>query len=131
MADTEELGWSLDVIEGWEIEDLEDAAVFSHPEGAGVLQIIGYQEDEPITDEQLTMLAQDQLDAGLTAEQVVCGEFRGLRFVQREDGDFWRTWYLRADKVALAITYSCEDEDRNEELEAVDSMLASLVLERE
>ncbi|AJD49570.1 hypothetical protein S7S_15790 [Isoalcanivorax pacificus W11-5] len=130
MSDFNEIGWSLDVPEGWDAEDMDDVALFSNPDGVGVLQVAGMEKDVPVTPEDLDMLAEEQLAAGLRAERVIVGDFRGISFVQRSDEEFWQFWYLAADRLALVITYSCADEDRNEEIEQVREMIGSLALEQ-
>lgn len=131
MSDFEEIGWSLDVPDGWDAEDLDDVAIFSHPEGVGVLQVGGLEKDEVVTQEDLEQLAAEQLEAGLRPEKVIAGDFRGISFVQRGDGEFWQFWYLAADHLALEISYNCADDDRNEEIETVREMIGSLAFERD
>lgn len=130
MSDFNEIGWSMDVPEGWDAEDLDEVAIFSHPEGVGVLQVGGMENDAPVTEEDLQQLAGEQIEAGLRAEKVIAGDFRGISFVQRANGEFWQFWYVAADRLALAITYSCSDEDRNEEIEQVREMIGTLAFER-
>ena len=130
MSDFNEIGWSLDVPEGWDAEDMDDVALFSNPNGFGVLQVVGMEKDDPVTPEDLEMLAGEQLEAGLRAEQVIVGDFRGLSFVQRSDEEFWQFWYLASDRLALVVTYSCADEDRNEEIEQIREMVGTLALEK-
>ena len=88
MSDFNEIGWSLDVPEGWDAEDMDDVALFSNPDGVGVLQVAGMEKDVPVTPEDLDMLAEEQLAAGLRAERVIVGDFRGISFVQRSDEEF-------------------------------------------
>ncbi|HLR16293.1 MAG TPA: hypothetical protein VK099_00325 [Alcanivoracaceae bacterium] len=129
MTETTSIAWSIDVLEGWEPDELGDVAVFTRPDGVGVLQAVSYEQDEEVTEEDLTDLAQEHVEAGHESSKVNVGDFEGITYTLREEGEFWQFWYLAGDRLAVVFTYSCADEDRNIEIDEVREMVNSIILE--
>lgn len=129
MTNATEIAWSIDVLEGWEAEELGDIAVFSKHDGVGVLQVVSYEQDDVVTDEDLEEMAQEQREDGHNGTAVDFGDFSGRVYTLREEEEFWQFWYLAGDRLAVVFTYSCADEDRNVEVDEVREMVGSIILE--
>ena len=129
----EELSWSLEIPDGWLGEDLDECVVFSAEEGVGVLQVVAYYQDDVFILEDLEDLLDEQLpeDHELRFEKVNVGEFSGVTVSLREEEEYARYWAVSAERLALVITYHCNDEDRNVEAQIIEDMLETLILERD
>lgn len=126
---TTAIAWSIDVLEGWEAEEHGDVVVFVRPDGAGVLQVVSYEQDEIVTAEDLAELAQEHIENDDESTQIEIGDFSGTLYTLREEDEYWQFWYLAADRLAVVFTYSCAEEDRNVEIDEVREMVSSLILE--
>lgn len=126
---TTAIAWSIDVLEGWEAEEHGDVAVFARPDGAGVLQVVSYEQDEIVTAEDLAELAQEHIENDDESTKIEIGDFSGTLYTLREEDEYWQFWYLAADRLAVVFTYSCAEEDRNIEIDEVREMVSSLILE--
>lgn len=126
---TTAIAWSIDVLEGWEAEEHGDVAVFVRPDGAGVLQVVSYEQDEIVTAEDLAELAQEHIENDDESTKIEIGDFSGTLYTLREEDEYWQFWYLAADRLAVVFTYSCAEEDRNIEIDEVREMVSSLILE--
>lgn len=126
---TTAIAWSIDVLDGWEAEEHGDVVVFVRPDGAGVLQVVSYEQDEVVTAEDLAELAQEHIENDDESIKIEIGDFSGTLYTLREEDEYWQFWYLAADRLAVVFTYSCAEEDRNVEIDEVREMVSSLILE--
>ena len=120
--------WSMELAEDWQQRQEEEAVTFYHPDGVGTLQISAYEADEAIVPADLDQLAELGGPAAADYQPVTCGEFSGKACEQLEDDELWQFWFIAAADCALAITYSCNYEDRNQEARTIKAMLDSLAL---
>lgn len=127
MNSEQELGWSIDLAEGWEGHDDGDTSVFTHPEGIGVLQITAMEADEDIRPEDLATFA-GEVPKKAQKENFRNRDFRGFSIALQSDGEYRHTWYLAAGRLAVVASYLCDAEDRNEEMPLVRDMVRSLEL---
>lgn len=127
MNDEQELGWSIDLADGWEGHDDGDTSVFTHPDGVGVLQVTAMESDNDITLEDLATFA-GEAPKKAQKENFRNRDFRGFSIALQSEGEYRHTWYLAAGRLALVVSYICNDEDRNEETPLVREMVRSLEL---
>lgn len=120
--------WALRLASGWTGRSEDDAEVLYHPEGAGALRVSAARKDDPVTDEDLRGFAAQHPEEGASVEAAECGEFRGYRYEIEGESVLVRQWFLRADTLALFLTYNCSLEHAGEEDEALETMLDTLSL---
>lgn len=124
----DEIGWSIDLAEGWEgHDDTEDTSIFSKPDGVGVLQITAMESDEDISQEELKTFAGEPPKKAVT-ENFRNKDFRGFNVAQQIEGEYRHMWYLAGGRLALVVSYVCNEEDRSEEVPEVKEMVRSLEL---
>jgi hypothetical protein len=127
MSEAPENGWSIDLADGWEGHDDGDTSVFTHPDGAGVLQITAMESDEDITEEELKIFAGEPPKKAIR-ENFRNPQFRGFSLALQTDGEYRHSWYLTGGKLAVVVTYICDEDDRNLEMPAIRGMVKSLEL---
>ncbi|MEE4249130.1 MAG: hypothetical protein V2I38_00920 [Alcanivoracaceae bacterium] len=122
-----ETGWSIDLAEGWEGHDDGDTSVFTDPDGVGVLQITAMESDDEISEQDLKTFAGEPPKKAVR-ENFRNKDFRGFSIALQADGEYRHTWYLAAGKLAVVVSYVCNDEDRSIEMPQVKEMVRSLEL---
>lgn len=118
--------WSISLLPGWIGEHEEECSTIYHPEGVGALQISAYTKVTPVTDEDLREFTEEHIEAGAKLSPVQAGEFTGHTIAFGIDGTFWQYWYLRNASTMLLVTYHCDEDERNHELEQIKSMVTTL-----
>ena len=127
MNEETETGWSIDLADGWEGHDDGDTSVFTHPDGVGVLQVTAMESEEDISEQELKTFA-GEAPKKAVKENFRNKQFRGFSIALQADGEYRHTWYLAAGKLAVIVSYVCDEEDRSEEMPAVREMVKSLEL---
>lgn len=122
-----DIGWSIDLADGWEGHDDGDTSVFTAPDGVGVLQITAFEGDQDITEQDLTTLAGD-IPTDSVREGFSNAHFKGFSIASQIDGEYRHAWYLGGKHLAVAVSYICNEEDRSEEMDLVRAMVKSLEL---
>ena len=125
--EAEETGWSIDLADGWEGHDDGDTSVFTHPDGVGVLQVTAMESDDDISEQDLKTFA-GEAPKKAVKENFRNKHFRGFSIAVQADGEYRHTWYLAAGKLAVIVSYVCDEEDRSEEMPLVRDMVKSLEL---
>lgn len=122
-----ETGWSIDLADGWEGHDDGDTSVFTDPDGVGVLQITAMESDDDISEQDLKTFAGEPPKKAVR-ENFRNKDFRGFSIALQSDGEYRHTWYLAAGKLAVVVSYVCNEEDRSIEMPQVKDMVRSLEL---
>ena len=122
--------WRVNLPENWEADSEPDLVSFFHPDGFGELQISTTNYDEPVTEELLSDLASEHLEAGADPEEVELGEFGGFSFDYEIEGEYCREWYLMYDTLMLFVTYICNVGDDDKEEDLVEFILESLTVKK-
>ncbi|MDF1628236.1 MAG: hypothetical protein P1U78_00450 [Alcanivoracaceae bacterium] len=123
-ADT---GWSIDLPDGWEGHDDGDTSVFTDPDGVGVLQITAMESDDDISEQDLKTFAGEPPKKAVK-ENFRNKHFRGFSIALQTDGEYRHNWYLAANKLAVVVSYVCNEEDRSIEMAQVKEIVRSLEL---
>ncbi len=118
--------WSLDLPEGWQLEDADEVVSVFRSAGVGALQISAFAREKPFTDEHLQELAEDDLNAGAVPEPVQLGGFTGFHVSVSRADSFWSKWFVRHGRQALLITYNCRAAERGSEYDEVKRILQTL-----
>ncbi|MFN3713772.1 MAG: hypothetical protein ACK4SX_08945 [Alcanivoracaceae bacterium] len=127
MTDELESGWSIDLADGWEGHDDGDTSVFTRPDGVGVLQVSAMEGDEDISDQDLLILA-GEIPKKCTRENFRNRDFHGFSIARTTDGEYRHFWYLAGGKLAVLVSYICDEDDRSEEMADVREMVKSIEL---
>ena len=122
--------WRINLPDDWETESDTEFDSFFHPNGYGELQISTTNYDEPVTEELLSELAIEHLEAGADPEEVAFGEFEGFSFDYEVEGEYCRELYLMYDTLMLFVTYICDAGDDDKEEDLVEFILESLMIKR-
>ena len=118
--------WSIELADGWVGELEEDIHIIYHPNGVGALQISAFIKDSPITNEDLIE------NTGLDDEGIShlnknkWGQFEGYELNYSDGENFLRKWWLVKGNTFLLLTYNCETQDKDQELNDINRMVSSL-----
>jgi hypothetical protein len=123
----ETTSWSIEVSKGWVAQKDEECISMFHPDGVGSLQISDYQNKhgKGRPDDLAGFIADEKLDDAIPLP-VIAGEFSGLTISSGRDGRFMKKWFLLNDSLMLYVTYNCKQEDSNNEVVFIESMLQTL-----
>lgn len=142
MSRFEKKGWyRLELPEGWEVDEEEDPPAVYRPEGAGALHVSA-QAPRPLQPGEridvFLMLRAYLNQTGVDVHAVPSRRWSsgGLDWAACEysgenaEGETlrWRVWMATNHDVLAFLTYACREEDRDQEREAVDGIVASLQL---
>lgn len=118
--------WSLRLPDSWEFEQEEDIYTLYDQKGDGELVISTQTFDEPLVQEDLMGIAEEDLEAGAQPDNVTAGDFEGMHFDYESEGDYWVEWYLAKEKVLVFATYNCDAELDGKEIATVEVILSTL-----
>lgn len=119
--------WSIQLEENWESEISEEYYSFYSPEGYGALQISDYTKSISITYDDILDLVGFNDDEKSRLEVVKFGDFEGFQLVYiNKKNTFWRKLWLKNDKLLLFITYNCNSNYKDYEVESINEILLSL-----
>ncbi len=142
MKPFEKKGWfKLSLPDDWEADEDEDPPAIYHPEGAGALQIT-VQAPRPLKPGEkidvYLMLRAFLRQSGVNIEETDSrrASDRGLEWASceysgasAEEGVlFWRVWMATNHDVVVFLTYTCRENDKDLEREAIDGIVATLEL---
>jgi hypothetical protein len=136
-------GFEVELPEGWTAEpDREEGGVeISHPDGAGILHLIGFEQDEdefPDPAEELYAFLEDRgveleedevEDFPLPddAEMTLC-EYTTAGDDEDDDATFWMVGVATAPGRLVFATYFCVAGEEEQERETIRAALATLKL---
>ena len=120
--------WSISLPDAWDEEHDDEGVTLFDPQGTGALEITAVEQEDVVDDGFLEYMAAEHLEAGAEPEEVELGDFEGLELSYGDETNYWREWYLRADKLMLYITYHCPLADEGREDDEVDMILGTLQL---
>jgi hypothetical protein len=118
--------WGIELLPEWVGEHEEECSTIYHPNGVGALQISAYSKDSEVTEEDLKELASEHIETGAKLAIANSGGFKGFTLAFGVEDEFWQYWYVASGNNALLITYNCEAQDRENEIDKIKSMVASL-----
>lgn len=120
--------WEIELADGWEVQSVDECVTICHPDGVGALQISGYTKRGPGDVTRDELLAATKLDANMQNHlgEQAWGDFRGFQLVYGQGPTFWRKWWLSNESVFLLVTYNCDREHEDSELQDVNQMVGSL-----
>lgn len=114
--------WSLDLPEGWQVEDEEECTLIYHPEGVGAFQVSAFhKEGGDISDEDLVDFAE-----GADILPVEFEHLEGYENIEVEDDAYISNWWLRKGPDFIFVTYACDKDDQEVEAKNVEQMMQSL-----
>ena len=118
--------WSLRYPENWQAEEEDELLVLFDPQGVGELSISYQQSEEPLSNEDLLGIADEDIEAGAEPDVVNVGQFSGIQFDYESEGEYWCEWYLANDDLLIFATYNCPVGDEEKELAAIEVVLSTL-----
>ncbi len=142
MRTFEKKGWfRLELPDDWEVDEDEEPLSMHRPDGPGALQATA-QAPRPLKPGEkidvYLMLRAYLRQTGVDIEAVDARRFTesGLEWAACEyttdspdEGRVWlRAWLVTDHDLVVFLTYACREEDRDEERETVDRIVASLLL---
>lgn len=128
MAEFSGASWTVVLPLAWQGTHEEECDSIFNEDGVGVLQLSAYKKPSQVSEQDLEDFATEHIEAGAKTKFVEYGEFSGLTLSFCIDNEYWRYWYLRVGSLALLVTYNCDAEDQNVEVQQVNAILGSLRL---
>ncbi len=121
--------WAMAVPPEWWAESEEDSILVGDRDGVGCIEISTLHKEQGEFDSAVVdQIVREESEPELQWRKVNVGAFSGLQSEWCEEGAAVREWYLASGAMLLYITYSCEEENRGMDDEAVDEILDTLVL---
>lgn len=138
----EKKGWyTVELPEGWTVDEDEDPVAIYHPDGVGALQVsaetprLSKAGEKP---DVFLMLRAFLRGTGVDIDAIPSrrGSARGMDWAEAEyvedspqEGKvFWLARMVVTPNSLVFLTYACAEEDKERERAAVDAILASLEL---
>jgi hypothetical protein len=119
--------WALPIDQEWLTEVDEDTVIISDEDGIGSLEISVLEwDDGEVVAEDLQVLSQQLIPAGVKGQAVACGQWQGQYFSYVDHEDACRDWLLLGGQKVMLISYTCDPEHQGMDDAAVDQMLAGL-----
>ena len=118
--------WSVVVPDGWRAQHDAECATLVPLAGGSALQISAAFKGTDVSDADLENFASDQLQAGAKPLPTSAGDFVGFEIAFREEGAWWRYWYLRNGSQMLFVTYNCSLPFQGRDNRSVRDVLSSL-----
>jgi hypothetical protein len=98
--------WSIEVPEGWDIDQDEYCTSFVSPSGTGALQISAARKQSGvISDDDLLAQAQKRTEAGASLSPVATAHASGFTAAHARENSEWQEWWLRSDDTLLYVTW--------------------------
>lgn len=118
--------WSIDIFDGWEIEEDSVCTTILRSDGVGALQLSTAVKDGIVEDADLLDFATDHLAHGTQPQPVTLGRFSGFEINYEAKQTWWRIWYLKSENLMIIATYNCDLQHAGNEDSQIDAMLATL-----
>jgi hypothetical protein len=120
----EALWWSIELSDGWSVNDDPECATFTSVKVKGVLQLSAYRNDSDIGEGELFELADEEP----APESVELGLFTGLCNTHDAEGLRWKKWWLARDRTLIFVTYNGPVRSADGEIRATEKLLKTLEL---
>ena len=118
--------WQIELPEGWEAECDDVHHSFYQPDEVGALQITAYCKETAIDEEDLFEMIDLEDEAREHLAPATLGEFTGHQLIYSEDGIFWHKWWVYLDSLLVFVTYTCNEEDRQADVQVLSQILGTL-----
>jgi hypothetical protein len=122
--------WSVDLPANWSGHPDDSCSTFSAEPPFGVLQISSARKDTGIvSDDDLREFAEDRLGhLGSRIEHASLGLFSGFTVSYRENGQFWRKWWVGSGRLMVYAIYNVNHGHEAAEQFVVFEILSSLAI---
>jgi hypothetical protein len=119
--------WSVGVPPEWWAESEDDSIVIGDRDDVGTIEISTlHKESGDFDGLEVAEIAAANGEPGWHWTPFDTGLFSGVCCSYEEEGDAVREWYLACGPVMLFITYSCDIDNRDLDLAAVEEILQTL-----
>lgn len=119
-------GWSVELPEEWQQETDNNLYTFYHPNGVGALQVSGFTKDGAVTESDLKELASEHIDAGAITKPIESSSVMGMTLAFGLNDEFWQYWYIGIGNKALLVTYNCDEQDKEKEINTIKVIVSSI-----
>ena len=124
--------WALTLPRTFSLQEEEgDVVTLASDNGFRALQISSYIKDAPVSDNDLFEVSEEMSNARHKLNVTTQGEFKGFATEATDDGNWFRSWFLRCNSTMLFATYVCDVDDRGVEDQLVEEVLSSLTYKRQ
>lgn len=116
--------WSIDLPEGWEVEETDECIIVFHPDKLGAFQVSSYYKEEGV-------VSREDLITFAETEDVADVELPHLKGLTQtlpadEDGFILTQWWLSWQSELIFVTYACEESHIEAESADRDALINSL-----
>ncbi len=121
--------FTVSIPDSWDAEyDVEEGIDVLFGDNAhGEVQISSVIHDEDLTPNDLMHIAEEDLQAGATPQEIDLDDFHGFWFDYSTKEEYWCEWYLCCGQLMLFVTYNCPVEDEGKDFDEVEKMIGSLL----
>ena len=98
------------------------------PDGVGVLKMKSYVAPDDVSQVALRNLTNVEASTKLRWQE--WGDLSGYQYSYTERGSFYKQWWLTNGRTILFITYDCDADAQQIEIEAIDKMISSIRMDR-
>ena len=121
--------FTVEIPDTWyaEFDHEEGLDVLFIENGLGEIQVSTVIHEQELTPNDLMHIAEEDLQAGASLQELDQGEFHGFWFDYQVDKEYWREWYLCCGQLMLFATYNCPVEDEGKDYDEVNKIIADLL----
>ena len=119
--------WSIELLPNWTASTDGNIHTIERDEGNGALQISVFtKKRHTITEAELLDDSELKTFPRHAIAKHQWGDFHGFQVVFSADARFWRKWWLTDGNAFMFVTYNCDLESKDRELQDMNTMLSSL-----
>jgi hypothetical protein len=113
--------WSIDLPEGWVVEETDECTALYKPDGVGAFQISTFYKEAEVTKKDL--LEFSEVDK---PEEAGLAYLEGIKHTSEDGDDTFFNWWLRDGSELFFVTYVCAKGDELKEAKERQHIINSL-----
>ena len=122
-------GWAHSVEEGPRAHhDWGGLISIYYPNGVGILKMQSYSAPNSVSKEILRNMTNVDSSKALTWQN--WGDYSGYQYDYIERGSFYRQWWLTNERTFIFITYTCNAESKDIEIDEINRTVSSLTVNK-
>ncbi len=122
-------GWVHNVEEGPRAHhDWGSVISIYYPNGVGILKVQSYSAPGSVSKERLRNMTNVDSSKALTWQN--WGDYPGYEYDYIERGSFYRQWWLTNERTFIFITYTCNAESKDIEIDEINRIVSSLTVNK-
>jgi hypothetical protein len=125
--------FGIEIPNGWEHSisngpgnDQSSVISLHHPNGVGSLKMLSYDATVVVSKDRLRNMTNVDSSTPLTWQN--WGDYSGYQYDYLERGSFYRQWWLVSERTLIFITYQCDPDSKDIDIEEIDKIVGSITV---